>query len=335
MVAKGGVQVGVVGAGRWGRNLVRNFHQLGALGWICDVRQEVLDELGEAYSGVRLTRRLEEVLADEAVAGIVLATPSASHFQQASAALDRGRHVLVEKPLALRYIDGRELVTQASTKGLVLMVGHILEYHPAVTRLKEIVARGELGRLWYMYSNRLNLGQFRHEENILWSFAPHDLSVIIRLAGREPERVQASGGSYLQTAIADLTVSDLVFDGGLRAHVFVSWLHPYKEQRLVVIGDEKMAVFDDTAGDGKLRVYDKGVDWQEGVPVPRHSGETVVELDATEPLRIECEHFLACIQNGSPPLTDGDSALRVLRVLEASQLSLERGGAPVSMSEIG
>ena len=335
MVADGKVQVAVVGAGHWGRNLVRNFHQLESLRWICDERQQVLDELDGAYAGVRLTRRLEEVLADDTVAGIVLATPSSSHFQQASAALDRGKHLFVEKPLALRYRDGRDLVDQAGSNGLVLMVGHILEYHPAVSRLKDLVAKGELGKLWYMYSNRLNLGRFRQEESILWSFAPHDLSVIIRLAGREPESVQASGGSYLQSAIADVTVSQLVFSGGLRAHVFVSWLHPYKEQRLVVIGDEKMAVFDDTVASGKLRVYDKGVDWQSGVPVPRHSGETVVELHAAEPLRIECEHFLACIQDGVQPLTDGDSALRVLRVLEASQLSLERGGDPVSISEIG
>ena len=324
----------MVGSGHWGRNLVRNFHQLGALRWICDVRQAVLDELGPAYPGVRLTRDFGQVLADDEVAGVVLATPPAKHAEQATAALDSGKHVFVEKPLALRFSDGAAVVEQARTKRRVLMVGHILEYHPAVTRLKEMVQAGELGQLWYLYSNRLNLGKIRQEENILWSFAPHDLAVIMRLVGRAPESVRASGGSYLQKAIADLTVTDMAFQGGLRAHVFVSWLHPYKEQRLVVIGDKKMAVFDDMANSGKLRIFDKGVEWQQGIPVPRHAGETAPDLDTTEPLRIECQHFLTCMEDGSQPLTDGASALRVLRVLEASQRSMAQGGAPVLMDDV-
>lgn len=213
------------------------------------------------------------------------------------------------------------------------MVGHILEYHPAVTRLKALVDGGELGDLWYIYSNRLNLGKVRQEENILWSFAPHDISVILRLVSTEPESVHATGGHYLQEAIADVTVTDLIFPSGLRAHVFVSWLHPYKEQKLVVIGDRKMAVFDDTEPSEKLRIYDKGIEWKEGHPVPRHTSEAVIDVDDTEPLRIECQHFLECIQTGSQPLTNGESALRVLKVLEASQMSMGQDGASISLSQ--
>lgn len=327
-------QVAVIGSGYWGKNLVRNFDQLRALRWICDTSPELLKAMRQAYPNAQLTNRFEEVLQDDQAQGMVIATSPALHHGQVKAALTRGKHVFVEKPLALCYREGVELVELAEKKGLVLMVGHILEYHPAVVQLKDMIQRGELGQLWYIYSNRLNLGKVRQEENILWSFAPHDISVILRLTGIEPEIVHASGGSYLQSAIADVTVTDLVFASGLRAHVFVSWLHPYKEQKLVVIGDRKMAVFDDTVREGKLRVYDKGIKWQEGVPIPRQTGETTLYLEETEPLRIECQHFLTCIREGQQPLTDGESALKVLRVLEASQLSLEQGGVPISLADI-
>ncbi|MGH9900477.1 MAG: Gfo/Idh/MocA family protein, partial [Pyrinomonadaceae bacterium] len=188
----------------------------------------------------------------------------------------------------------------------------ILEHHPALVLLKDLISRGELGQIKYIYSNRLNLGKVRKEENILWSFAPHDISAICSLLGAEPESVNASGGSYLQSGIVDVTVSNLLFAGGVRAHIFVSWLHPYKEQRLVVIGDRKMAVFDDTARDGKLKIYDKGIEWKGGQPVPRQTAETKLFFEEDEPLRLECQHFLDCVRERSQPLTDGESALRVL-----------------------
>ncbi len=327
-------QIAVIGCGYWGKNLVRNFAQLRVLRWICDTREASLKAQSQLYPEVQTTDQFEIILNDRAVQAVVIATPAAMHYTQAKAAILSGKDVFVEKPLALHYNEGCDLVELAQTHGTILMVGHILEYHPAVILLKEIIQRGELGQIWYVYSNRLNLGKVRQEENILWSFAPHDISVISSLIGSEPTVVSTSGGSYLQSGIVDVTVTNLLFGGGQRAHIFVSWLHPYKEQKLVVIGDRKMAVFDDTAREGKLRIYDKGIEWRAGLPVPRQTAETTLFLEETEPLRLECEHFLTCIRERIHPLTNGESALTVLKVLEAGQLSLERGGVPVPITEI-
>jgi UDP-2-acetamido-3-amino-2,3-dideoxy-glucuronate N-acetyltransferase len=325
--------VAVVGCGYWGRNLIRTFARQGTLQWLCDANAAVLEEQARTVSGVKTTSRFEDLLEAE-VPALVLATPAALHYQQARAALLAGKDVFVEKPLALRYEEGVELVDLAQSLGRVLMVGHILQYHPAVVALRALVAREELGRLWYVYSNRLNLGRVRREENILWSFAPHDISVILSLAGGEPESVSATGYSYLQSRIADTTVTNLRFPDGIAAHIFVSWLHPYKEQRLVVVGERKMAVFDDTQPTGKLRIHDKGIDWHDGLPVPRRDAEAVLDIADTEPLSIECGHFLSCVANRTAPLTDGPSALSVLRVLEASQMSIDEGGRPVMLTEV-
>ena len=329
------LQVAVVGAGYWGKNLVRNFAQLRALAMICDANETALQAQAALYPGVQTTTRLEDALADEGIQAVVLATPAALHYEQVKQALSAGKHVFVEKPLALHYTEGLELVELAESQGRVLMVGHILEYHPAVAVLRDLIQLGELGELRYLYSNRLNLGKVRTEENILWSFAPHDIAVITRLVGAEPTVVSASGQSYLQPDIVDVTVTNLAFPNDVRAHIFVSWLHPSKEQKLVVVGDRKMAVFDDTAREGKLKLYDKGIEWRSGLPVPRQTAETTLFFEETEPLRLECEHFLACIREGKQPLTDGASALRVLKVLEACQASLGRDGAPVALAEIG
>jgi UDP-2-acetamido-3-amino-2,3-dideoxy-glucuronate N-acetyltransferase len=326
--------VGVVGCGYWGKNLVRNFAQLRALRLICDSDEKSLAAQQSLYPQVEVTGSLNAVLATPDIDAVVLATPAALHYLQVKQALEAGKHVFVEKPLALHHSEGRELVELAEAKGLVLMVGHILEYHPAVALLKDIIQRGELGNVHYMYSNRLNLGKVRQEENILWSFAPHDISVICSLIGDEPIEVNASGGSYLQSGITDVTITNFVFQNGVRAHIFVSWLHPYKEQKLVVVGDRKMAVFDDTAREGKLKIYDKGIEWRAGLPVPRQTAETTLFFEELEPLKLECEHFLKCIREGETPLTGGRSALRVLNVLEGCQISLNRGGAAVKLDEI-
>jgi len=326
--------VAVVGAGAWGRNLVRNVADLGALRWVCEADATTLEEVATAFPGIRATTDIGEVLADEDVRGVVIATPAPTHAALATAAMDAGKDVLVEKPLALDVADARRLAERSEECGAVLMVGHILEYHPAVTRLVDLVRAGELGAVRYVYSNRLNLGRVREEENILWSFAPHDISVIERIVGGEPESVATSGGAYLQHGIADVTVTDLTFAGGVRGHVFVSWLHPFKEQRLVVIGDRKMAVFDG-AGSGALTLYDRSIDTSSGRPVAREgAAAVVVPVDEAEPLRLECEHFLARIRDRGRPLTDGANGIAVLRVLEASQRSLERAGAPVRLDEI-
>jgi UDP-2-acetamido-3-amino-2,3-dideoxy-glucuronate N-acetyltransferase len=327
-------QVAVVGCGYWGKNLVRNFAQLNALGLICDADTRALQAQSSLYAHVSTATRFEDILESSSIQAVVLATPAVLHHSQVKAALLHGKDVFVEKPLALRYREGVELVELARDRRAVLMVGHVLEYHPAVALLKEIVHGGDLGEIRYIYSNRLNLGKVRQEENILWSFAPHDISVITSLLEKEPLAVSAAGGAYLQKDIADVTVSTMQFDDGVRAHIFVSWLHPYKDQRLVVIGDRKMAVFDDAATEGKLKIFDKGIEWRDGQPVPRQTSESQLFFDPTEPLRRECEHFLACVADRSRPLTDGANALRVLKVLQASQMSLEQDGAPVPITAV-
>lgn len=331
---KAELHVAVVGCGYWGKNLVRNFAQLGALRLICDSNAKSLQTQAALYPQAEVTESFAAVLADAEVKAVVLATPAAMHYSQVKQALAAGKDVFVEKPLALHHAEGQELVELAESKNLILMVGHILEYHPAVALLKEIIERGELGRVLYLYSNRLNLGKVRQEENILWSFAPHDISVICSLLDEEPIEVSASGGSYLQSGIADVTVTNLVFEDGVRGHIFVSWLHPYKEQKLVVVGDRKMAVFDDTAREGKLKIYDKGIEWRAGLPVPRQTAETTLFFEELEPLRLECEHFINCVRDRTEPLTGGQSALKVLKVLEASEKSLERGGAGVQLDSL-
>jgi UDP-2-acetamido-3-amino-2,3-dideoxy-glucuronate N-acetyltransferase len=327
-------QVAVVGCGYWGKNLVRNFAQLGALRIICDSDEKSLKQQAALFPDVETTRSFDQVIDDATIQAIVLATPAVMHYKQVKQALEAGKDVFVEKPLALHYKEGQELVDLADANKSILMVGHILEYHPAIALLKDLIKRGELGQVLYLYSNRLNLGKVRQEENILWSFAPHDISVICSLIGAEPIEVSASGGSYLQSGIADVTVTNLLFEGGVRGHIFVSWLHPYKEQKLVLVGDSKMAVFDDTAREGKLKIYDKGIEWRAGLPVPRQTAETTLFFEELEPLRLECEHFLKCITTRQQPLTGGQSALTVLKVLEASQISLERGGSAVRVDEL-
>lgn len=330
-LAKDLANIAVVGCGYWGKNLARNFAQLHALRCISDTNEVALQQQAKLYPEVRMSSQFEDVLTDDEIQGVVIATPAVSHFAQSREAILKRKNVFVEKPLSLRYHEGRELVELAQKKGVVLMVGHILEYHPAIRALKEIVQRGELGRIWYLYSNRLNLGKVRQEENILWSFAPHDISVILSLLGAEPVMVSAHGGTYLQSGVADVTVTALHFSNRAKAHIFVSWLHPYKEQKLVVIGENKMAVFDDMAREGKLKIFDKGIEWKAGLPVPRQTAETTLFFEEAEPLRLECEHFLDCIHEQRQPLTDGISALKVLKVLEACQKSLERNGEPVKL----
>jgi UDP-2-acetamido-3-amino-2,3-dideoxy-glucuronate N-acetyltransferase len=329
-----GANVAVIGCGYWGKNLVRNFAQLGALTSVCDTDESLLSKTMDAYPTVLGESDPAAVINDPDIQAVVIATPAVTHYDLVKSSLEAGKDVFVEKPLATRLDHGAELIETAAMLDRILMVGHILEYHPAVRLLKSLIDRGELGEIRYVYSNRLNLGKVRKEENILWSFAPHDISVICRLVGTEPIEVSATGGAYLQTGIADVTVSNLLFDGGARAHLFVSWLHPHKEQRLVVVGDQKMAVFDDTLPDGKLKIFDTGIEWKAGMPVPRQTAETTLYHEKTEPLRLECEHFLQCVREHRAPLTDGESALRVLRVLEASQRSVESHGAPVTLKDL-
>jgi UDP-2-acetamido-3-amino-2,3-dideoxy-glucuronate N-acetyltransferase len=266
-------------------------------------------------------------LVDPAVEGVAIATPAVAHADMIREALLAGKDVYVEKPLCLSERDGQEITTLARDRNRILMVGHLLWHHPAVLRLKDLITSGELGRIQYIYSNRLNLGKLRREENVLWSFAPHDVSVILGLLDEMPESIQAQGGNYLHQRIADTTVSLLNFASGVRAHIFVSWLHPFKEQKLVVVGDQKMAVFDDTAPWGeKLLLYPHRVKWSGNVPVASKADAERVEVTEEEPLRAECQHFLECMHTRSTPRTDGEEGLRVLKVLNACQEALEKQG---------
>jgi UDP-2-acetamido-3-amino-2,3-dideoxy-glucuronate N-acetyltransferase len=321
-------QIAVVGCGNWGRNLVRNFHDLSALRLICDVNEDLLQTLRTEFK-VPSVLSFSDVLSYPGIEAVVIATRAEQHAAMVREALLAGKDVFVEKPMALYAEEGKELVNLAREKNLILMVGHILQYHGAVRKLKELTSCGELGRVRYIYSNRLNLGKFRREENILWSFAPHDLSVILSLAQENPERMACQGGAYLHARIADVTVSTLTFSSGLRAHVFVSWLHPYKEQKLIVVGEKKMAVFNDVEPEEKLRIFPHLIEWKEGMPIPIQGTAETIAYDRTEPLQEECRHFIECIQNRTRPLTDGEEGLKVLRVLQSLQESLEKNGAPV------
>ncbi len=321
-------KVAVIGCGYWGKNLVRNFNQLGALAMVVDATEAGRAKARELAPDVPIAEDIEAALTSD-VQGVVVATPAETHYALVKRALQANKDVFVEKPMALTYKQGRELVLLARARERILLVGHVLEYHPAIIKLLDMIASGDLGKVRYIYSNRLSLGKIRREENILWSFAPHDIAVILRLTGGMPFQVSATGGAYVQPNIADVTVTNLLFDNGVRAHIFVSWLHPFKEQRLVVIGSKKMASFDDVSK--KLVLYDQRVEWDRGQPVPIKGAGDLVSYPDAEPLRQECQAFLNAITTRQRPATHGESGLRVLRVLQAAQRSLVTNGEPVRL----
>ena len=326
-------RVAVVGSGYWGKNLVRNFHDLQALAAICDRDEDTLQALSEQYPGCRTVTSYAEILRDDTIQAVAIATPAESHGDLIREALLAGKDVCVEKPLCLSVPMGEALVALAREKGRILMVGHLLWYHPAVLKLKDLIDSGDLGRIHYIYSNRLNLGKIRREENILWSFAPHDISVILGLVGEMPETVQAQGGNYLHQRIADVTVSLLSFPSGVKAHIFVSWLHPFKEQKLIVVGDHKMAVFDDVEKKDKLFLYPHSIEWKHQIPLANKASAEPVPVDSSEPLRNECLHFLDCVRTRNRPRTDGEEGLRVLTVLQQCQEALEPTTRPPSTAQ--
>lgn len=325
-----------MGAGYWGRNLVRNFAELGALAAICDPDREAAEALAARHGST--TAEFDAVLQDKSVAGVAIAAPAVLHASLARRALEAGKHLFVEKPLALKVDEAEALCALADQRDRRLMVGHLLQYHPAFIRLRELVRDGALGRLQYVYSNRLNLGKVRIEEDILWSFAPHDLSMILSLVGHEPSEVTAQGGYYLNKAIADVTTTHLTFPNGEHAHVFVCWLHPFKEQKLVVVGDRAMAVFDDgQPWQQKLLIYPHTIEWRQfgsggAVPIPQRADADPVAIEEGEPLKLECRHFLDCIESGNRPLTDGREGVRVLRVLSRASEALAGAAAAPAAS---
>jgi UDP-2-acetamido-3-amino-2,3-dideoxy-glucuronate N-acetyltransferase len=328
------MRIAAVGAGYWGVNLIRVFHQLGVLAGICDFDISRLQDLAREYPDVPVEPSYQAVLSDPSVDAVVIATPAETHFDLTKLALRAGKDVFVEKPMTLKADETEELISMSAGLGRILMVGHLLEFHPAIIRLQQLIEEGHLGRIEYIYSNRLNLGKVRREENALWSFAPHDISVILLLLKQLPIQVTATGGTYLQPNIADVTVSTMLFKHGTRAHLFVSWLHPYKEQKLVVLGEKRMAVFDDVRKTNKLELYDKRIDLVNGQFVVERPTAQAIDFPSDEPLRLECEHFLDCVRSRRSPKTDGHDAWRVLKVLEASQRSLSMNGEPVQLEPL-
>lgn len=328
----------LIGAGYWGKNLARNFNQLGALHSICDQSGNLLDNFkNNDYRDVRLVQNVESVLADPEIHKVAIAVPAVLHFEIAKAAILAAKDVYVEKPLCLDLNQAKELVYLAKEHNRILMVGHLLHYHPCIEKIQQIVAQGELGKLHYISSNRLNLGKIRKEENALWSFAPHDLSVILSLAGQVlPYHVQCVGGSYLTPGVADTTMTTMRFPGEIRAHVYVSWLNPFKEQKLTVVGSHGMMVFDDRAPWGeKVTLYRQHLIWKDGqVPTPSKAPGEFIKVLEDEPLKRECQHFLDCCQERLDPKTDGSEGYRVLCLLQAAQDSLENDGIATSAIKI-
>ncbi len=314
--------VAVVGCGNWGRNIVRNLNKLGVLNTVCDIVPETLELLKKEHPSVNTSSDINKVLSSSDVKAVAIASSAVSHYELVKKALLSDKDVFVEKPLALNIAEAEELVGLAVEKGRILMVGHILQYHPAVIRLKELVDSGDLGKVQYINSNRLNIGKVRTEENILWSFAPHDISTILMLLGEEPIAVTSFGGKYITRDVYDTTLTTMEFSNGVKGHVFVSWLHPFKEQKLIVVGTKAMAVFDDMAGD-KLSVYPHKIEYKGGkIPVAQKAECYAVPVEAKEPLMEELSHFLECIKKRKQPRTDGEEGLRVLKVLQKAERCL-------------
>jgi UDP-2-acetamido-3-amino-2,3-dideoxy-glucuronate N-acetyltransferase len=322
-----GLTIAVIGSGRWGINHVRTACEvLGAEHVVvCDANEKARATVAAVSPGVRFTTDFSSILGDASITGVIIATPAETHYAVAKQCLESGKHVLVEKPITLHAEEAKELIAVAERVGRQIMVGHVLLYHPAVVKLKEMVKEGFIGKLQYIYSNRLNLGAIRSEENILWSFAPHDISIIQHLTETDPIRVEATGTAFLQPNIEDTTLTILEYPDNVHAHIFVSWLHPFKEQRLVVIGDKGMIVFEDSAQTEKLKFYPKGFQRVEGMLQKFEGNYEVVPFDAAPPLAEEHRHFYSSVLNNTKPLTDGAHALSVLEILELAQRRLRHG----------
>ena len=312
-------KIAVVGVGHWGKNHIKTFNGLGVLNAVVEVKAELRENITADYPDVKVFDNLDAVISDASIKGVSVATPAETHYAIAKKLLEGGKNVLVEKPITLDSIEAEYLTKLADDKGLILMVGHVMLYHPAITRIKEMIDAGELGNLQYIYSNRLNLGAVRKEENVLWSFAPHDISIINYFTSSIPIDVHADGSAFLQPAIYDSTLTHLKYPNNVHAHIFVSWLHPFKEHRLTVIGDKAMVVFEDSRKDEKLVLYPKYIEWVNGEPVKREEDAVVVEYTPAMPLTEECRTFVECIDKGVQPLTDGRNGVEVLKVLERAQ----------------
>jgi predicted dehydrogenase len=337
------VRVGVVGLGYWGPNLARNFDRLpGAeLAYCCDLDEGNLDKARSLYPTTTVTDDYAQLLADDSLDAIVVATSVPTHYALGKKSLEAGKHTFIEKPIALKAADAQDLLDTAEDYGVKLMVGHLLEYHPAVAKMKELIDSGELGKVFYAYANRLNLGKVRTDENALWSFGPHDISVLNYLTGDEPVEVSARGECYLQDDVEDVVFGYIKYKSGVVGHLHVSWLDPHKSRKITVVGEKKMVVFDDMESERKITVYDKGATTTRtkfetyGEFVTLHFGDIhIPKIGNDEPLRLETQHFVDCIRNDAQPRSDGRDALNVVKVLDAMEISLREGGRPVKTAEL-
>jgi UDP-2-acetamido-3-amino-2,3-dideoxy-glucuronate N-acetyltransferase len=320
-------KVGLAGAGYWGKNILRVLKELGLLYSVCDTDAKNRNLL--SYKDIRIHKEYDKFLSDKNMEAVVISTPAGMHYDMARHALEAGKDVFVEKPLSLNIDEGIALAEKAKELGRILMVGHILQYHPAVLKLKEIISKGILGKVQYIYSNRLNIGKLRTEENILWSFAPHDISVMLMIAGSPPVRITAFAGDYLTHGVYDTSLTAFEFRNNIKGHIFVSWLHPFKEQKLVVVGSNAMAVFDDVSSE-KLKLYKHVIEWKDGsAPVAHKAPFEVIATETEEPLKLELMHFKECIMNRTKPRTDGNEGVEVLKVLHEceNQLSMRKESA--------
>jgi len=317
------MKIGIIGAGWWGKNLVRVSYELGVLKTVCDIDERTLNDIKVKYNEVKTTKNFDEIFMDKEINGVIISSSAETHYSLVKKAILSGKNVFVEKPLSLKVSDGKEIVELAEKNKIILMVGHILHYHPAVIRMKEMIKYGEIGQIQYIYSNRLNIGRIRNEENILWSFAPHDISLLSSITGQLPDKVFSFGGTYLPHNVEDVTLTFFSFPSGIKGHIFVSWLNPFKEQKFVVVGNKKMIVFDDIEKERKLVVYSHKINWKENeIPTIEKCEGEVIEIEKKEPLKEEIKHFLNCIEKGEKPLTDGREGLGVLAVLEMAEKSL-------------
>lgn len=311
--------IGLVGLGSWGKNILRNLYELGVLNTACDFDPRKIAKWREEFPDVQFCTSFEQILLNPSIKAVVIATPATSHYEHVKQSLLAGKDVFVEKPLAIRVTEGRKLVEMAEQENKILMVGHILQYHPAVMKLKELISSGAIGKIQYIYSNRLNIGKLRTEENILWSFAPHDVSVILMLLGEEPVNISAFGGNSASNGAYDVTLTTMEFKNGVKGHIFVSWLHPFKEQKLVIVGSKTMIVFDDVSEE-KLFFYPHKIEWKDGkIPIVLKADYQIIPVDKREPLKEELSHFMECVLKRKRPRTCGTEALRVLKVLEAAE----------------
>lgn len=334
------VEVGVVGLGYWGPNLARNFNDLAAanLRWCCDRDGDRRERWGNAFPDTKFSADLEQMLADPSLDAVIVATDVGSHPEMATRVVASGKHCFVEKPLAQTSVDATNITDAAKANGVLLMVGHLLQYHPGIAKIKDLIESGDLGDIYYAYSNRLNLGKIRGDENALWSLGAHDVSVLLHLLKEEPLEVSAVGHAYLQEAIEDVVFCNMLFETGVSAHLHLSWLDPHKARRFTVVGSKKMAIFDDMELERKVVVYDKGFDRDfssYGEYITRSGDIWSPRVANDEPLKLECEHFISCIRDGKQPLSDGASGVRVVRVLEALQRSLDADGSRCRLDKAG